>query len=398
MILLILFMLIGGVGVVCAEDNETIGGDDPLDGASNGNSGDGDTDSDTDDDTDGDLENGGDNNNTSNTVPLVAAFDVDKVTGSAPLTVHFTDKSTGNVKSRNWIFGSTGKSSEEKDPTYIFTEPDDYTVKLVVTNETGATKEVTKTISVKQPVKYNVTIKASSVKGADPLKVDFSFDATFPKNEISKVEWRIDDSNEAWATSHTPSHTFEKVKTYTVHLKVLLAANDAIPTDSITITVTEPEDLIAKFSYAPTTANPLKISFTDESVGSPTIWEWDFGETDSNTKTSRNPEHTYAKIGTYTVTLKVKNGDGTIATTSKTISVTNGATATKTATPTATIEQRAATSTSTPTPTQVPTTTTTIPSDEIVPNPLDVVDELLRLLFAMLNPNSYAFVIGGFNK
>ena len=53
---------------------------------------------------------------------------------------------------------------------------------------------------------------------------------------------------------------------------------------------------------------PLAVSFTDASSGSPTSWSWDFG--DGNVSTVQNPSHTYAAIGTYTVSLTVTSPYG----------------------------------------------------------------------------------------
>jgi len=67
---------------------------------------------------------------------------------------------------------------------------------------------------------------------------------------------------------------------------------------------------VAAFSASPTSGNvPLKVTFTDKSTGSPTSWKWNFG--DGKTSTSKNPAHTYAKAGKYTVSLTVKNAAGT---------------------------------------------------------------------------------------
>ncbi|NNE10468.1 MAG: PKD domain-containing protein, partial [Gemmatimonadetes bacterium] len=67
---------------------------------------------------------------------------------------------------------------------------------------------------------------------------------------------------------------------------------------------------------------PLNVSFTDQSTGSPTAWDWTFG--DGGTSTSANPSHTYNSAGTYTVSLTVTNACG-IDTETKTnyITVTN---------------------------------------------------------------------------
>lgn len=60
------------------------------------------------------------------------------------------------------------------------------------------------------------------------------------------------------------------------------------------------------FFASPTSGKaPLKVSFTDESTGSPTSWNWDFG--DGTNSTEKDPVHTYKSSGQYTVTLTEKN-------------------------------------------------------------------------------------------
>jgi PKD repeat protein len=56
---------------------------------------------------------------------------------------------------------------------------------------------------------------------------------------------------------------------------------------------------------------PLPVSFTDASTGSPTGWNWTFGDIGgANTSTSQNPSHTYTSAGTYSVNLTVINAGG----------------------------------------------------------------------------------------
>ena len=70
--------------------------------------------------------------------------------------------------------------------------------------------------------------------------------------------------------------------------------------------------LTADFSFSP--VSPLAgqpVGFTDTSRGTPTAWSWSFGDPSSggaNSSTARNPSHTYATPGTYTVTLAVTGG------------------------------------------------------------------------------------------
>jgi beta propeller repeat protein len=62
--------------------------------------------------------------------------------------------------------------------------------------------------------------------------------------------------------------------------------------------------LIADFSANCTSGEPpLMVSFTDTSLGSPTGWNWDFG--DGNSSKERDPVHTYSSSGLFTVSLIV---------------------------------------------------------------------------------------------
>ena len=54
---------------------------------------------------------------------------------------------------------------------------------------------------------------------------------------------------------------------------------------------------------------PLAVKFNDTSTAHPGVWAWDFG--DGTLSDEQNPEHVYAKPGTYTVRLAVKNVAGT---------------------------------------------------------------------------------------
>lgn len=82
------------------------------------------------------------------------------------------------------------------------------------------------------------------------------------------------------------------------------------------------ESVTANFTF---TTSLLQASFTDASTAVNTTiseWEWNFG--DGNVSTLRNPTHTYAAPGSYTVTLSVSNGGSAGNSISKTVAVTSG--------------------------------------------------------------------------
>ncbi|MGD0113681.1 MAG: FG-GAP-like repeat-containing protein [Armatimonadota bacterium] len=70
----------------------------------------------------------------------------------------------------------------------------------------------------------------------------------------------------------------------------------------------EPQPIVG-FSGTPTIGTaPLIVQFTDLSTYTPTGWNWDFG--DGAAVDVKNPSHSYANVGTYTVSLTVANASG----------------------------------------------------------------------------------------
>jgi len=67
----------------------------------------------------------------------VAAFTGSPTSGVAPLTVIFTDSSTGSPTSWSWNFGDGGTSTSQN-PSHTFTSAGTYTVSLTATNSAGS--------------------------------------------------------------------------------------------------------------------------------------------------------------------------------------------------------------------------------------------------------------------
>lgn len=66
---------------------------------------------------------------------------------------------------------------------------------------------------------------------------------------------------------------------------------------------------IPKFSAGPLSGcAPLMVSLTDQSLGVPATWEWNFG--DDSTSADRNPAHVYTRPGIYVARLTVSNACG----------------------------------------------------------------------------------------
>lgn len=123
-------------------------------------------------------------------------------------------------------------------------------------------------------------------------------------------QWDFGDG-ESVGGRKTTQHVYPQAGTYTVSLTVA-AANGASSNVRKFVTVQAGLPLQAGFAYE---VNGLTVLFTDMSVGEPVNWIWDFG--DGGASTERNPSHTYARPGNYTVKLTILNEFGISATASK---------------------------------------------------------------------------------
>jgi len=80
---------------------------------------------------------------TATPVPPVAAFTADVTSGTAPLTVLFTDQSTGAPTGWAWDFDNDGTvDSDQQNPSHVYDTAGTYTVTLTVTNDGGSDEVV----------------------------------------------------------------------------------------------------------------------------------------------------------------------------------------------------------------------------------------------------------------
>ncbi len=149
-----------------------------------------------------------------------------------------------------------------------------------------------------------VKFTSSSTGGEAPLSVQFT---DLSKGNITARLWDFGDSQTS--TEKNPAHTYLTTGSYTVNLTVSndLGSNSSVQTGYITVGTGIP---VGNFTANVTssTAPPLTVQFTDTTTVNPTAWHWDFG--DGVTSAERNPDHTYATAGIYTVNLTVSNSYG----------------------------------------------------------------------------------------
>jgi YVTN family beta-propeller protein len=232
----------------------------------------------------------------------VANFSASPVTGKAPLTVSFTDQSTGAPDSWKWAFGD-GNSSIEKNPVYTYNKKGLYSVTLTASNENGS-DSLTRTgyIAVSDVLNTPVSsFSASPASGNVPLTVSFTDQSTG-----SPAAWRWTFGDGSNSTEKNPVHTYNKSGLYSV----ALTASNENGSNALTKTgyIAVSNSLVAAFSASPASGSePLTVSFIDNSIGSPAEWKWTFG--DGSNSIEKNPVHVYNKTGQYTVSLTVNNSE-----------------------------------------------------------------------------------------
>jgi PGF-pre-PGF domain-containing protein len=300
----------------------------------------------------------------------VAAFSANVTEGDAPLTVAFTDASTG-AAIWSWDFGD-GSTSTDRNPVHTYATPGTYTVNLTVTNKAGSSS-ATATITVKTPVgsitvtsvpegatiwldgentgfatnatltgipagEHVVTLKLDgyadasttvTVGGGETAEVHLTLTTRTGSLAVTSVpagaKVFIDGADTGRVTNTTVDGIW--IGTHTVTLKkdgYVDAVAEIVIEEAKTATLHLDLEEVVAAPVAAFTANvtsgdaPLTVAFTDASTGAAT-WSWAFG--DGNTSTDRNPVHTYTAAGTYTVNLTVTNTAGSSSAT-KTVTVT----------------------------------------------------------------------------
>jgi PKD repeat protein len=91
---------------------------------------------------------------------------------------------------------------------------------------------------------------------------------------------------------------------FIVVISIILLSATALAVSENNINTKNVNAPVADFYIIPSSTIPLKVTFMDQSTGSPTFWYWNFG--DNSTSTVQNPMHTYVTEGKYTVNLTVK--------------------------------------------------------------------------------------------
>ncbi|MGV6859045.1 MAG: PKD domain-containing protein [bacterium] len=232
----------------------------------------------------------------------------------------------GTIESYLWDFGN-GDTATTVTASRTFTEAGTYLVQLTVADNHGTQSTTARSVVV-APLAPNVPPTALATatpdSGVAPLPVQFSgLGSSDTDGTLTLYSWDFGDGSFGVGTE--PQHTYAAAGNYTAQLTVTDDRGDTA-THSVNISVAEPPNVAptAAITATPVTgAAPLLVTFSSASTdsdGSIVSYAWDFG--DGSSSTDAAPQHEYAAIGSYTVSLTVTDDEGASGNSTTTITAT----------------------------------------------------------------------------
>lgn len=228
---------------------------------------------------------------------LNAVFSPSVTSGCTPLVVTFTDQSTGSPVSWDYDFGDGGNSSTQN-PTYTFTKPGKYLIRLRV-SDGSSNSTATRTIIVRKLPKADF----QSLKTEYCPDESFQFlNTTTPGDtSIKSSTWDFGDGN-LGSSNGNIYKSYSSAGIYTIKLSV--TDNFGCSHTSIRnayIVINQKPNLVFKVNTIHACNGPQKVEFVNTSSNAAS-YKWDLG--DGSTSTLASPIVYYNQEKTFQVKLE----------------------------------------------------------------------------------------------
>lgn len=251
---------------------------------------------------------------------VLSMFTHDAYPGCAPLTVNFTNNSTGGT-TYAWNFGD-GSTSTATSPSHTYVNQTNVlqvmTISLTVTNWAGCSHTSQQSITVYPTPQFSFSAQPDS--GCSPLAV------TFP-SVLGAITYQWDFGDGSAGTGPTPQHTYINNTDSIVHFQVRLVATNAFGcTDSTAGVVTVYPTPVAQFTLSNATGcHPLTAQLNNTSQGA-TSYQWSYGDGQTSDTAAVAHQHTWNNFqgpgpGTFSVSLTATSAQGCTSTTATAVEV-----------------------------------------------------------------------------
>jgi PKD repeat protein len=228
------------------------------------------------------------------------SYYVDKTTNTAVCQ----NKSIGKTTQYYWVFGD-GKISTEANPSHKFKFPGYYAISLNTFDPNTWCMDYFETVVLVGEEGKDCV--ADFIYKVDTTKALVKFSDNSKGNPI-KYTWDFGDGTISDKTS--PEHTYSKGGYYDVCLSIENSSQiPNITCKSIKIAASEKTNCQAKFDYTVST-DKKTATFFDKSLGSPTKYKWDFGDSKGVVGTKKDTSYKYANSDYYLVNLNIETKAG----------------------------------------------------------------------------------------
>ena len=236
---------------------------------------------------------------------LSADFSLTPSEGCAPVTVQFTDQSSGNIKSYLWDLGN-GNNSTKQNPSAIYYASGKYTIKLVITDVNGDKDSITKTEAVTVFKAPTASLKADKTIVCTNETVTFSDQSSEGDGTINYWKWDLGDGT-LRNTKNTNHDYTTGSKKHTISL-VVRDDNGCESTVNLKdyIEIRKVPDADFTMDNPAGCAVPHVVNFEATSPGSKYEWDFDNGQTDNGKKV----KGTFNAKKTYNVKLTLTDAFG----------------------------------------------------------------------------------------
>ena len=229
---------------------------------------------------------------------MEADFEIDYDTCIAG-PVAFIDKSTteaDDIVGWEWFF-EDGETSNDSDPSYIFSEPGIQTVTLISEDNNECKDTLRKDIPW-YPVPPLVVVQPNKFLACAPGEISFN-NLSDPINEEYIINWNFGDGTST--TGLSPTHTYEDSGIYSVDVEIISPIG-CVTEKSYPNWITVEDKPEAIFTYTPENPNVFnkEIDFTDMSIDSETQ-QWNFNN--EYVTLEQNPTYTFQDTGLYEIRL-----------------------------------------------------------------------------------------------
>jgi PKD repeat protein len=230
---------------------------------------------------------------TVNPTPNVS-FTSNITSGCGPLTVTFTNNTTGGTPTYNWNFGDAGTSTSTN-PSHTYNTPGTYTVILTATLGTCTNADT---------IVNMITVSPTPTASFTANTVCVGTATAFNNTSVGGTTYAWDFGDLGTSALQNPTHMYASANTYTV---TLITGNGTC-SDTATQTITVSAAPNVSFSSNITSGcGPLTVTFNNTTTGTTPTYTWNFGD-GIGTSSQTNPIYTYNNPGTYTVTLNAAIG------------------------------------------------------------------------------------------